>query len=83
MYSQTAQRDPDQIIRIEVSMRATTDKELMQLGAGLIGLDLMFNDGKWSKYLAERAFQILGKSAVKIVYVPVTEEDLVDCSFGC
>jgi hypothetical protein len=62
-------------------MRAMTDKELLKLGAGIIGLDMMFNQGKFSKMLAE---MILEKSQkVKIVYVPVTEKDLVDLSFGC
>lgn len=62
-------------------MRGMTDKEILALGAGIISLDIMFNDGKFSKYIAEKVIEKM--SASKIVYVPVTEKELVDCSFGC
>ena len=62
-------------------MRTMTEKEAMKFGAGILALDIMFNQGKYTRMIAEMILERSQK--IKIVYVPVTEKDLVDCSFGC
>ncbi len=58
-------------------------KKVEVLGA-VVALDWLFNDGRMSKYILEKAIEIykISKSKeTKTVYV--TEKELIDAGFGC